>query len=321
MAAYPCDQLLARSQAMPVSEFSSSHFGNAYPNRITCFIDMLGFSRDIEQIETNPSLFFSIDAVLRRIGKCKADIDRKRASIGTAFDARMTHFSDCLVISYLPEPNAALRALWDAAFLGHVLLRPGYLPRGVITFGRLHHDDMVVYGAALVEAACLEKHDVITPRIMITDSVMKLVRVDLERSAVPKPESAYVRDNGSGPFVHILGKEWSFLQKERELEKAGELEGDGMRELFEELRVALPLRFLHAPGEHARQKLIWMRDYISRLHFRPQNPHHDARLPIALGLGQIGTWVNIPSRSCTRLFSRHRRTCRPLHRQAHIRPF
>lgn len=235
----------------------------AYPERITSFIDLLGFSRDVQQIENRPHLFVSIDAVLRRIGKCKADIDRKRANGGTTFDARMSHFSDCLVLSYRNEPGASLRALWDAAFVGHVILRPGYLPRGVITLGRLYHDDVVVYGSALVEAAEREKCEVITPRIAVTDTVMKLVRADLKRDCAEELESDLLRDVGTGPFVHILGKEWSFLQKERELVAAGQCHGDGVQDMFEELQAMLPLRYQNAPHEAARRKIEWMRDYIN----------------------------------------------------------
>ena len=52
---------------------------DVYQNRITCFIDILGFSRDVAAIDANPALFLSVDAVLRHVGMCKSDIDRARA--------------------------------------------------------------------------------------------------------------------------------------------------------------------------------------------------------------------------------------------------
>lgn len=247
-----------------MSDGGEASIADSYPQRITCFIDVLGFSRDIRFIDQRPGVFLSIEAMLRHIGACKRDIDKVRSRRIVTYDARMTYFSDCLVISYDAEPGAALRALWDAAFLGHVILRPGYLPRGAITLAPLYHDDDIVYGRALVEAAELESNVVKTPRVLIADSVMELARKALAEANQPELEHSYIRNDGDGPYVHILGREWTFLKKERDLEKAGDLHGDGIRELFLELRDVLPLRYQHAPHDGARRKLEWMTDYVNR---------------------------------------------------------
>ncbi len=244
-------------------DITASTLRGAYPTRIACFVDVLGFSRDVLEIERRPGLFLSVDAVLRHVWMCKRDLDKARQTKGVNFDARMSQFSDCLVTSYLPETGAVFRALADAAFLGHVMLRAGYLPRGAITLGRLHHDDVVVFGQGLIEAVELEKDQVDTPRILVTDSVMGLLRGELATADLTELEPAYIRDMGNGPFVHILGPEWPFLKKERVQEKAGELHGDGIRELYEELRAGLPLRHQNAPHERARRKIEWLCDYIN----------------------------------------------------------
>jgi hypothetical protein len=242
----------------------NAKISDVYQNRITCFIDILGFSRDVASLEAKPALLLSVDAVLRHIGKCKSDIDRARAAGGTTYDARMSCFSDCLVVSYRCEPGATLRALQDAAILGQLIIRPGYLPRGVMTVGKLYHDDLVVYGGALVEAAELEKSVVITPRIAITERCMDLIGPDLSRVGASNLKEDFIRDDGSGPFVHVLGREWSFLKKERRQEQAGELHGVGVADMFREVRSALPLRYADAPHEGAKRKLEWMRDYVNR---------------------------------------------------------
>jgi hypothetical protein len=243
---------------------TNAKVSDVYQDRITCFIDILGFSRDVAAIDTNPALFLSVDAVLRHVSRCKLNIDHARAQRGTSHDARMSCFSDCLVVSYRCEPGATLRALWDAAFLGHVIIRPGYLPRGAMTVGKLYHDDVVVYGSALVEAAKLEENVVSTPRIAITDRCMELIHADLSREGASDLLEDFVRDCGSGPFVHVLGREWSFLKKERQQEQAGEMHGEGVAEMFREVRTALPLRYSGAPHEGAKRKLEWMRDYVNR---------------------------------------------------------
>src|SRR5882724_2857230 len=102
----------------------SAKISDVYQDRIACFIDILGFSRDVAAIDSNPALFLSVDSVLRRVGMCKSNIDLARARGGTSYDARMSCFSDCLVVSYKCEPGATLRALQDAAILGQMIIRP-----------------------------------------------------------------------------------------------------------------------------------------------------------------------------------------------------
>lgn len=44
----------------------------AYPRRITNFIDMLGFNRDVRSLERRPHLLLPIEAVLRHIATANA---------------------------------------------------------------------------------------------------------------------------------------------------------------------------------------------------------------------------------------------------------
>lgn len=77
-------------------------------------------------------------------------------------------------------------------------------------------------------------------------------------------ERDFIRDEGSGPFLRVLGREWPFLENERKQEQAGELHGEGVADMFREVRSALPQRYALAPNEAARRKLEWMRDYVNR---------------------------------------------------------
>src|SRR5271170_2889248 len=111
-----------------------------YPERIVTFIDLLGFSRDVQRIDEHPGLLLSIDAVLSAIVRCKRDLDARRESGELNYDARLSQISDALVISYRIEKGVFGRAISHAAFLGNVCVRRGYLPRGIITIGKLVHD-------------------------------------------------------------------------------------------------------------------------------------------------------------------------------------
>ena len=233
-----------------------------YDARITTFIDILGFSRDVLALPTHPRLLASIEAVLFRLQKCKSDIDRARADRGLLHDARMTCFSDCVVISYKPEPAAALRAVNHAAFIGRVLLSGGYLPRGAIAIGRLMHNEDLLFGEALITAYNEERCRVNTPRIKLMDPFRTMVLKELARTG--KGSLEFIVSDNDEAFVDILGNRWDFLEEERLDRNRRVIPGHHVDEIYSEMRAALILRFENAPHEGARDKLRWMAEYVNR---------------------------------------------------------
>jgi hypothetical protein len=232
-----------------------------YADRITTFIDILAFTRDVASLPTRPALIPSIEAVLSKLRNCQSNIDDKRAKDGVRHDARMTCFSDSIVLSFAAQSGAAMRALAHAAFIGHVLLRHGYLPRGAITVGKLVHTDKIIFGDALIHAADEEKNRVITPRIALLPVFHDLVRQEFTDTR--KDKGAFVRDRGDGPFVHILGNCWPFLGQEKRDRAAQNIDGDPINEMYDEIRRTMPVRCEDAPDDRARVKLRWIRDYVN----------------------------------------------------------
>jgi hypothetical protein len=222
-----------------------------YPERIVTFIDLLGFSRDVKMIAQHPGLLTSIDAVMTAIANCKRDLDAKRQRGELKFDARLTQVSDSLVMSYRIERGAFGRAISHAAFLGNVCVRRGYLPRGIITTGKLVHDGDRLYGEGLVDAYKVEQSRVIDPRIAVDARVMEQFRGESPQAG------QFMRNRGSGEFVHILGPGWPFL---KEMAVKGD---DGVYDMFDELREMLPLRYRNAENDQQRQKIRWMSDYVN----------------------------------------------------------
>jgi hypothetical protein len=92
---------------------------------------------------------------------------------------------------------------------------------------------------------------------------MELARMFLREHSGPESAHSCIRDDGDGPYVHILSKEWSFLHREKAEEQAGQYEGSGIQMMFEEMHAMLPLRFKEATAKE-RLKLEWMRDYVNR---------------------------------------------------------
>jgi hypothetical protein len=64
----------------------------------------------------------------------------------------------------------------------------------------------------------------------------------------------FIRNRGSGDFVHLLGTKWPFLAAERE---------DETSDMFDELRQMLPLRYKNAENDRQRLKIAWMSEYVN----------------------------------------------------------
>jgi hypothetical protein len=229
-----------------------------YPERIVTFIDLLGFSRDVQMIEEHPGLLLSIDAVLSAIVRCKRDLDARRQSGELDYDARLTQISDALVISYRIEKGAFGRAISHAAFLGNVCVRRGYLPRGIITTGKLVHDADQLYGGGLIDAYNAERQRVVDPRIAIDARVMEEFRKEFAQAGQIGRAASFTRNRGSGDFVHLLGPDWPFLKT---MADKGD---DGVRDMFHELREMLPIRYGIAENDQQRSKIKWMSAYVNK---------------------------------------------------------
>ena len=92
---------------------------------------------------------------------------------------QVSQFSDSIVVSYrLSERGAVFGMLYDIYLLQIQLVQLGFLVRGAITVGKLFHDNQVVFGPALVEAAELEKL-AMYPRVILGQEVFQLGSVDM----------------------------------------------------------------------------------------------------------------------------------------------
>jgi hypothetical protein len=248
MTAAPARAMTDRSIVPPLPD---------YPERIVTFIDLLGFARDVQRIEERPGLLLSIDAVLSAIVGCKRDLDARRDGGELSYDDRLTQISDAFVMSYRIEKGAFGRAISHAAFLGNVCVRRGYFPRGIITTGKLVHDADRLYGGGLIDAYNAERHHVVDPRIAIDTRVMEEVRKEFAQAGHIGRAASFIRNRGTGDFVHMLGPDWPFLNT---LAANGD---DGVADMFDELRQMLPVRYRNAENDAQRSKIEWMSAYVN----------------------------------------------------------
>ena len=146
-----------------------------YESRITCFLDILGFQKHIndsvqavgvdneKKIEEISNALMCIRDVL--------DIDESKPQESKV----VTQFSDCIVISFCDkEESGVFWMLLEIQWLLLNLVSRGFICRGGISYGKLIHNEKLLFGPALVEAYKMESEAALYPRVILHDSIIKL---------------------------------------------------------------------------------------------------------------------------------------------------
>lgn len=143
-----------------------------YNKRIVAFIDILGFQAYIKQSENNPDCAQRIKRVLNYIAYLKKDNDEGKLSL-REIGKEVTVFSDSIVISYPYSLESSLFYLMiDIVHIQLQLVAEGFLFRGGIAIGELHHKGNIVFGPAMIQAYKLEAEYAIYPRIVMTEETI-----------------------------------------------------------------------------------------------------------------------------------------------------
>ncbi len=151
---------------------------------ILAFVDILGFGKLIENKNHSEKLFAVIENLKNlntKESRIEHSIEHGNVSVMKAIPA-LSSFSDCIVISIpIKDVSSSGFALRHAVNilrdiiqqLADSLMFGGYVLRGGITRGELHHQDGVVFGKALIEAYKLESKKAVVPRILVSEELAK----------------------------------------------------------------------------------------------------------------------------------------------------
>ena len=168
-----------------------------YSERLTFFIDILGFKQIIEKTETDPELIESLFKVLSSVTSenlklnATGNINHEEIpdneiehtlevmkniskNIIKQFDIKATQFSDCLVFTVPLKNEIACFTIFEAVAKLMTTLHAEYnlLLRGGIAMGQICHiEEGPLFGPALVEAYELESEEAIYPRILLSKEV------------------------------------------------------------------------------------------------------------------------------------------------------
>lgn len=135
-----------------------------YEERHVLFCDILGFTRAVVDGNIDPTkLFLAFNHLQATVNELNKAISPEATDpeSGHVYDyivtPRAEHFSDCIAIS---TPATNVDAIWlcqAAAEMQNLLVRRGFLSRGAIRTGLIHHTETSVFGPAFIEAVHREK--------------------------------------------------------------------------------------------------------------------------------------------------------------------
>jgi len=144
-----------------------------YEERIIAYIDILGFTKKIENtvenLEMTQKIYDFISLVHKDFFK---EIDKKEKFLDSSYE--VTQSSDCLAISYVASEKASVfRMLMSLLYLQIDAIQNGLLLRGAVTCGKLIHDKTHLFGPAMNAVVDMEKNISIFPRIIVNKEVLE----------------------------------------------------------------------------------------------------------------------------------------------------
>ncbi len=150
-----------------------------YETRVVAFIDILGFKSSVNKSLKDVQEF---DRILTSLSDLKEffikpkdyyDIEADREY---GADTQILQVSDSLIISRLIEERGGIYyMISDCSFAIHLLISNGFLCRGAIKVGEMHHKDTTIFGPAFIDAYEAEKQ-IRLPYISFNEQLFEVVK-------------------------------------------------------------------------------------------------------------------------------------------------
>jgi hypothetical protein len=224
-----------------------------YDERMVAFVDVLGFAKIVEASETDPDARIKVSQIIAT----DQLFERFMKNMYPLVDA--TFFSDSFVLS-APAGNT-IYLMREAGYLCRHLLTSGFLFRGAIVAGALHHDNRTIVGPAFVKAYRLERDVALYPRVIVDASALEYWNEELtEGSAHPQLASLTKVGPDGQCFLDIFDPQWATafvpwtdLEPSENVIPTAPIDFlDVVREYIQNGIIA------HASNERVREKYAWL---------------------------------------------------------------
>jgi hypothetical protein len=150
-----------------------------YENRIVLFLDILGFraiiDKTVDKFEDNTKGIKELYDKLEEIKEfLNLRLNQKEVFQNKNFSMKITQFSDSIIISFINDDNTTfLKLIRTIQELIINCVNSGMLCRGAISYGKLIHDNQIIFGPALNDAYETETKAAMYPRIILDKSILE----------------------------------------------------------------------------------------------------------------------------------------------------
>lgn len=236
----------------------------AYEERLCLFLDILGFKAMIDESFKEPGKAPKGSGRLMTVPRIHGALSKIGSAMNFSIPGlsdklksskRVSQFSDSIVVSYsLAERGAVFDMLYDIYLLQIQLIQRGFLVRGAISIGNLFHDEQIVFGPALVEAAELEKL-AMYPRVILGPEILQLGMVDIHGDLDHTVKSLVKLDLDGMYFIDYFGI------------SPGEFDDDwdDLVQYFIELRDVIKRTSYLTRSMSIKVKHLWMRQKFNEI--------------------------------------------------------
>jgi hypothetical protein len=139
----------------------------SYERKLVAFCDVLGWRSQIERAGSDPVKIGELRRLILQL--------TRTLKVSSPHDIQVSSFSDNIVMSQAIEDP--MKMMFFLQQLGPFIAATaigGFLLRGGITIGDIHHDEEVVFGPALNRAYHLESKVADYPRVILDQEVFKI---------------------------------------------------------------------------------------------------------------------------------------------------
>lgn len=151
-----------------------------YENRVVLFLDILGFKSVIDKTINNDDTDneTSISSLFETLNQMYHEVSSTNSKKMTS--RVITQFSDSIVLSFLVEDSKEVAPFFeDIQALIAMLVKKGILCRGAISYGKLIHNNRIVFGPAMNEAYLTESKAALYPRVILDKSLAYILEGNL----------------------------------------------------------------------------------------------------------------------------------------------
>lgn len=193
-----------------------------YQDRFILFIDLLGTKIIVGKTVEDNDLLDKISGVLMYVKNSLIRLVEDYSSDDNyKVDCYTTHFSDSYVLSIKIDEDQLLKIssawLFSIQTIVMEFMRIGILVRGGVTYGKLIHNENILFGPAMVEAYDLENKMAVYPRVIFSHKIVELFQKNFPRPSIIQSFLNKKKDDDSYYYFDYIDADF-ILEPDRKID-------------------------------------------------------------------------------------------------------